>query len=242
MLNAKQSVRDLALEIPGATRIFEKMGIDYCCGGAASLETACASAGIMTADVVRALDEASANQPQTGQLKDWQSAPLSKLINYILEKHHVFTKQELLRLDALIIKVCNAHGERHPELLNLQELFKSLNADLGPHMMKEEMMLFPYITRMEAALENHETMPPPPFMTVRNPVRMMSLEHDHAGELLREMRRVSSDYTVPADGCVSYQTLYQALREFEEDLHHHIFLENSVLFPRAVEMEAQLSA
>ena len=242
MLNAKQSVRDLALEIPGATRIFEKMGIDYCCGGAASLETACASAGLATADVVRALGEASANQPQTGQLKDWQSAPLSKLINYILEKHHVFTKQELLRLDALLIKVCNAHGERHPELLNLQELFKSLNADLGPHMMKEEMMLFPYINRMEAALENHEMMPPPPFMTVRNPVRMMSLEHDHAGELLREMRRVSSDYTVPADGCVSYQTLYQALREFEEDLHQHIFLENSVLFPRAVEMEAQLSA
>ena len=240
MLNTKQSVRDLALEIPGATRIFEKMGIDYCCGAAASLENACASAGITTTDIVRALDEANQHQSQLNELKDWQSASLSRVINYILEKHHVFTRQELLRLDALTAKVYAAHGERHPELLRLQELFKHLEGDLTPHMMKEERVLFPYIKMMEDALENHETIPVPPFMTVRNPVRMMSLEHDNAGELLREMRRVTSDYTVPADGCVSYQTLYQALKEFEEDLHQHIFLENNILFPRAVEMEAKL--
>lgn len=240
MLNAKQSVRDLALEIPGATRVFEKMGIDYCCGGAASLENACASAGIETAEVVRALDEVNQHQSPPNDFKDWQSAPLSGLIHYILNKHHVFTKLELLRLDALLVKVCSAHAERHPELLGLQRLFKSLNEDLTPHMMKEERVLFPHIRRMEAALEIHEPMPAPPFMTVRNPVRMMSLEHDSAGELLREMRHVSSDYTVPPDGCVSYQTLYQALQEFEEDLHRHIFLENNILFPRAVEMETKL--
>jgi regulator of cell morphogenesis and NO signaling len=240
MLNAKQSVRELALEIPGATRIFEKIGIDYCCGGSASLENACALAGITTTDVMRALDEANQHQSQLNELKDWQTASLSELIDYILEKHHVFTKQELLRLDALVVKVRSAHGERHPELLRLQELFKNLDEDLAPHMMKEERVLFPHIMRMEAALKNHETIPVPPFMTVRNPVRMMSLEHDNVGELLREMRRVTSDYTVPSDGCVSYQTLYQALKEFEEDLHQHIFLENNILFPRAVEMEASL--
>ncbi len=240
MLNTKQSVRELALEIPGATRVFEKLGIDYCCGGAASLENACASAGVTTADVVSALDEANHQQSPTSEFKDWQSAPLSALIDYILEKHHVFTKRELLRLDALIIKVCAAHGERHPELLRLQALFKNLDEDLAPHMMKEERVLFPHIMRMEAALKNHETLPVPPFMTVRNPVRMMSLEHDNAGELLREMRLVTSDYTVPSDGCTSYRTLLQALKEFEEDLHQHIFLENNILFPRAVEMEAGL--
>lgn len=240
MLNTKQSVRELALAIPGATRIFEKMGIDYCCGGAASLENACASAGITTAEMVRALDEASQQQSQVNDLKDRQSAPLSELINYILAKHHVFTRQELMRLDALILKVCSVHGERHPELLRLQSLFKSLNEDLVTHMIKEERVLFPYIMRMEGAVSKGEPVTMPPFMTVRNPVRMMSLEHDNAGELLREMREASSDYTVPADGCVSYRTLYQALKEFEEDLHQHIFLENSILFPRAVEMEATL--
>jgi regulator of cell morphogenesis and NO signaling len=240
MLNTKTSVRELALGIPGATRIFEKMGIDYCCGGAASLENACASAGITADAVVRALGEAGRNQSQADDLKDWQTAPLSELIDHILEKHHVFTRQELTRLDALLVKVCSAHGERHPELLRLHGLFRSLNEDLIIHMMKEERVLFPYIVRLEEAAAKGEPAPMPPFGTVRNPVRMMSLEHDNAGELLREMRRESSDYTTPADGCVSYQTLYQALAEFEEDLHRHIFLENSLLFPRAVEMEARL--
>jgi regulator of cell morphogenesis and NO signaling len=240
MLNTKTSVRELALGIPGATRIFEKMGIDYCCGGAASLENACASAGITADAVVRALDEAGRDQSQADDLKDWQTAPLSELIDHILEKYHVFTRQELTKLDALLVKVCSAHGEHHPELLRLHSLFRSLNEDLTIHMMKEERVLFPYIVRLEGAEAKGEPALMPPFGTVRNPVRMMSLEHDNAGELLGEMRRESSDYTVPADGCVSYQTLYKALAEFEEDLHRHIFLENSLLFPRAVEMEARL--
>ncbi len=240
MLNAKQSVRELALEIPGATRVFEKMGVDYCCGGAASLETACASAGIETAEVVRALSQADQLATQAEDFRDWQTAPLSELIDHILETHHVFTRQELTRLDALLTKVCDAHGERHPELASLQNLFKSLAEELAPHMMKEERVLFPYIVRMEEAVATVEQVPPPPFVTVRNPVRMMSLEHDNAGALLSEMRRTASNYEAPADGCMSYRTLYQALKEFEEDLHRHIFLENSILFPRAVEMEAKL--
>lgn len=240
MLNAKLSVRELALDIPGATRIFERMGIDYCCGGAASLETACASAGIETADVVRALSQAGRQPVQADDFRDWQTAPLSELIDYILETHHVFTRQELTRLDALLTKVRDAHGERHPELARLQNLFKGLAEELGTHMMKEERVLFPYVMRMEVAVAKVEPVPPPPFMTVRNPVRMMSLEHDNAGALLKEMRLTASNYEAPADGCTSYHTLYQALQEFEEDLHRHIFLENSILFPRAVEMEADI--
>src|SRR5688572_6992427 len=144
-MNTKTSVRDLAVEIPGATRIFEKLGIDYCCGGAVSLDNACISAGITTAEVVHALAQVSQNQSQANDLKDWQSAPLSELITYIVDKHHIFTKEELVRLDALLVKVCAAHDERHPELLRLQELFKSLSEELVPHMMKEERVLFPYI-------------------------------------------------------------------------------------------------
>ena len=240
MLNTKQSVRELAFEIPGATRVFERMGIDYCCGGAASLETACASAGIEPSDVLRALGEAAGPQTRAENLGDWQTAPLSELINHILETHHVFTWQELTRLDALLTRVCDAHGERHAELARLQNLFKSLAQDLTAHMTKEERVLFPYVVRMEEAVGRGEPVPPPPFMTVRNPVRVMSLEHDNAGALLTEMRRTSSNYEAPPDACASYRTLYQALAEFEEDLHRHIFLENSVLFPRAVKMEAEL--
>jgi regulator of cell morphogenesis and NO signaling len=240
MLNEKQSVRELAIEIPGATRVFEKMGIDYCCGGAASLETACASAGVQTEDVVRALSQAGQTPVRAEDFSHWQTAPLSALIDHIQETHHVFTKEELTRLDALLNKVYDAHGERHPELAHLRSLFKSLADELAPHMMKEERVLFPYIARMEEAAGRAEPVTPPPFMTVRNPVRMMSMEHDNAGALLGEMRRTASNYEAPADGCMSYRTLYQALQELEEDLHKHIFLENSILFPRAVEMEAGL--
>ena len=105
-------------------------------------------------------------------------------------------------------------------------------------MMKEERVLFPFIMGMEDAVRKSQPIQVPPFGTVANPVRMMMLEHDGAGELLRQMREASSDYAVPADACISYQTLYQALDAFEKDLHQHIHLENNILFPRAVEMEA----
>lgn len=105
------------------------------------------------------------------------------------------------------------------------------------HMMKEEMMLFPYIVRMEEAVLQKEPVLPPPFGSVQNPVRMMMGEHDSAGEALRSMREASHGYAAPDDGCFSYRTLYQALGAFEADLHQHIHLENNILFPRAVEME-----
>ncbi|HUE83073.1 MAG TPA: hemerythrin domain-containing protein [Pyrinomonadaceae bacterium] len=147
------------------------------------------------------------------------------------------TRQEMDRLRSLLEKVCSVHGQNYPELLTVQALFRELCMDLTPHMFKEEQMLFPYIERMEEAAKNGHEISAPPFGTVRNPVRMMMMEHDTAGDLLRKLRETSSDYTVPKDGCISYQTLYQAMEAFEQDLHQHIHLENNVLFPRAVEME-----
>ncbi len=243
-LQATKTVRELAVEIPGATRIFEKLGIDYCCGGAKSLEDACAASNISTDEVMRRLtEEGEKTVALAAESVDFSSLSLTELITHITTKHHTFTKQELARLSTLLDKVCSAHGENHPELLRLQALFKELAADLSPHMLKEEMVLFPYIVRMEEAVR-HNQLPfaPPPFMTVRNPVRMMSLEHDGAGDLLRLMREASVNYTVPGDGCISYRTLYQALEDFERDLHQHIHLENNILFPRAVEMEAAVNA
>ena len=130
-----------------------------------------------------------------------------------------------------------AHGENHPELLEIYVLFRELGADLETHMTKEERVLFPYVIRMEAAAKQQVPLFRPSFGTVANPVRLMMLEHDRAGELLKKIRRLSSDYATPADACVSYKTLYAALEELEKDLHQHIHLENNILFPKAVEME-----
>ena len=137
----------------------------------------------------------------------------------------------------LIEKVNNAHGQNHPELARLRSLFATLSAELEPHMVKEERVLFPYVVQMEDAMRRERTHPYPPFGTVANPVRMMMLEHETAGQLLREMREVTGNYAIPPDACISYQTLYEALDGFEKDLHQHIHLENNILFPRSVEME-----
>jgi regulator of cell morphogenesis and NO signaling len=141
----------------------------------------------------------------------------------------------------LFEKVVSVHGVRHPELLAVQDIFRQLYDDLAPHLLKEENILFPYILQMEAA-GNGAQCETPPFVTVRNPVRMMLMEHEAAGELLRQVKTLTHDYTPPPDACISFRTLYLALENFEKDLHQHIHLENNILFPRAIEMEVLSTA
>lgn len=239
IINEMNTVRELAVKVPGATRIFEKMGIDYCCGGGRTLADACQTFHVSFDDVIRSLEEAEQTARPGDKVIDWQSESLTALSAYIIDTHHVFTKQELVRLEKLLDKVQSRHGGNHPELGRLQELFVMLKNELIPHMLKEEQVLFPYVARMEESVEEGREIPPAFFGTVQNPVRMMATEHDNAGDLLREMRQISGGYVPPADACISYHTLYQALSDFEADLHQHIHLENNILFPRAIEMEGE---
>lgn len=232
-----KTVGELAVENPEATRIFEEFGIDYCCGGNQSLEQACGRVKVPIDLVLDRLEMAEETARVTRQVRDWNCEPLSELIAHIKNTHHKFTREETTRLTALLQKVCSVHGKNHPELFEIREIFKDLTHELTTHMIKEEMVLFPYIERMEEAVIQNEAVLPAPFGTVQNPVAMMVHEHDSAGKALRVMRKASSDFTAPTDACVSYQTLYQALAAFEVDLHQHIHLENNILFPRAIALE-----
>jgi regulator of cell morphogenesis and NO signaling len=234
-INATQTVRELAVTLPGATRVFEQFGIDYCCGGARTLGDACQTANLSFTTIAHSLAQAE----QTGAAKQpvWQGESLTALAAYIVDGHHFFTKLELSRVSKLFAKVCAQHGANHPELFAAQELWQQLKRELIPHMLKEEQVLFPYIARLEEAALEQCAVAQPFFGTVQNPVRKMTEEHDAAGDLLAELRRATNNYTAPADGCISFQTLYQALLGFEADLHQHIHLENNILFPRAVELE-----
>jgi regulator of cell morphogenesis and NO signaling len=241
MLSLTRTVRDIALEQPQATRVFEKLKIDYCCGGDKTVGEACASAGVEIASLERMLDESRQSDFEVNVSIDFQKLTLRELINHILDKHHVYTKDEMLRLEPLMAKVISVHGGNHSELNEIGALFQQVCADLKPHMFKEEQILFPYVLEMERSVLENSPAPFAPFGTVKNPVRMMMLEHDTVGDLLRELRALSANYVVPADGCISYQTLYQAMETFEQDLHQHIHLENNILFPRAVELETSLA-
>jgi len=232
-----KTVREVALENPAAARVFERLGIDYCCGGGKSLEEACQAARLNVDEVLDSLDMAveAARAAQTE--RHWGQETLSELIAHIAETHHKFTRAEIERMLPLLDKVCSVHGKNHPELLEIHSLFRGLAQELTSHLMKEEAVLFPYVIRMEEAVIGKEPILPPPFGTVQNPIFMMEHEHDSAGEALRAMRKASHDYEPPAEACTSYKTLYRALQEFEADLHRHIHLENNILFPRALEME-----
>jgi regulator of cell morphogenesis and NO signaling len=234
-LSTNKTVGELALEVPAATRVFEKLGIDYCCGGKRSLGEACHVAGVKPEEVE--LELSTASQLERAE-SNFSTETLAELIDHIVAKHHSFTRLELDRLNALLKKVCMAYGESHRELWEIQTLFEELTADLEIHMRKEEQVLFPYVIRTEAAVQQSLPLVHAPFGTVANPVRMMMMEHDRAGELLKQIRVLSANYAAPADACISYQTLYRALATLEQDLHQHIHLENNILFPRAVEMEA----
>jgi regulator of cell morphogenesis and NO signaling len=232
-----EKVRDLASTNPAAARIFERFGIDYCCGGDKSLAEACSAAKIDLAQVAEELKE----PPQRYDERDWQKAPLQELTKYIVEKHHGFVRQEIARLLPLFAKAIEVHGKKHAELEQIHTSFQSLAEELTLHLMKEERMLFPYIEDLQAAADCGGLASAPMFGTVQNPVRMMMMEHDLAGELLRNMRHATSGYALPEDACVSFRMLYSALQEFEADLHQHIHLENNILFPRAIELEARQS-
>ncbi len=235
---ASKTVREVAVETPGATRVFEKLGIDYCCGGQKPLDEACRAAKLDVDEVIRRLEESERGESErSAEGRDWSGARLSELTAYIVARHHGYVRQESPRLEQLLAKVVSVHGQNHPELGRIQEAFEALAAELASHMFKEEQVLFPYIDEMQAAVDRGQPVPPPFFGTVRNPIQMMMAEHDGAGEKLRDMREASANYTLPADACVSYQTLYKTLQEFERDLHQHIHLENNILFPRALEME-----
>ena len=233
----EKTVRELALEKTGAARVFERLGIDYCCGGKQTLEQACRAAGVPVGEVVNALEVAQYTGPTTAQGSDWQTGSLANLISHIKNTHHKYTREEIARLGPLFEKVCSVHGNNHPELLQLRETFQGLSQELTTHLMKEEMVLFPYIERMEESVIQKEPILPAPFGTVQNPVAMMEHEHDSAGGALRTLRASSNGYTAPPDACVSYQTLYKTLAEFEADVHQHIHLENNILFPRAIALE-----
>lgn len=233
--NDETKVKDIALSNPAARQILEDAGLDYCCSGGKSLHEACLHADVPTEEILNRLCENS-KHVDPGEAS-WTLVPLGDLTRHIRERHHRYVREAIARVQPLLDKVVAKHGKNHSELTDIQRLFAEVAREMIMHMQKEEQILFPYIDALEKATNSHGSAEPPFFQTVRNPIHAMMKEHDAAGELVKQIRKASLEYTTPADACTSYKALYQDLREFEADLHQHVHLENNILFPRAVEME-----
>ena len=234
--SGETKVKDIALSDPAAKRVLEDAGLDYCCGGGKSLHEACLQADISAEEILNQLRENSKN---TGpEDVNWMAAPLHELTRHIREKHHRYVREAIPRTQTLLDKVVEKHGKDHHEVSDIRAAFTEVGKEMIMHMQKEEQILFPYIDALERAASVHESVEPPFFQTVKNPIHAMMKEHDAAGELVKHIRSLSGEYTAPADACASFTALYQGLKEFEADLHQHVHLENNILFPRAVETEA----
>ena len=232
-----QTVREIALENPASIRVFEAFGIDYCCGGRKPLAEACEAKNLSVDAVIAALEAGSTTAvPATD---DWNTKSLGALVAHIVNTHHAYVRRELPRLAELAGKVVNRHGDTKPELPQMQARVLQIGEELTEHLAKEEVVLFPYVTKLERAQTEGTAKPHACFGTVSSPIAMMTQEHDAAGALMAEIRQLSNDFTLPVGACPTFHAFYNGLREFEQDLHQHIHLENNILFPRSIAMESQ---
>jgi regulator of cell morphogenesis and NO signaling len=230
------TVGQLVVERPSRARVFEKLGIDYCCGGKKPLGSAIEERGLDAGAVVAELEqEQTGAAPQGG--RNWATASLTDLADHIESTHHAYLKAELPRLAQLTHKVASRHGDRRPELVEIYDVFSGLKAEMESHMMKEERILFPLCRRLDTA----ETLPPSHCGSVANPIEVMVREHEDAGDALARIRVLTNDYTPPPDACNTYRATFDSLRQLEADMHQHVHKENNILFPKAARAERLLS-
>jgi len=220
-------IGDIAAAIPSSVRIFQRHGIDFCCGGKRALGVVCTERGISFSATVTAI-EASASVKASD--RDWTEEPLGALVEHIVVTYHDSLCEELPRLQGMAAKVARVHGARTPRFVRIAEIVEALSSDLRAHMRKEETVLFPVIRAIE---EGRAT-----AAWIQAPVSVMEREHDHAGALLADLRDLTGDYTPPDGACATTRALYQGLEELERSMHVHVHLENNVLFPRALQIEA----
>jgi regulator of cell morphogenesis and NO signaling len=240
-ITSQTRVGEIVVAHPETARVFEALGVDYCCGGKATLVEACASASLSVEEVLARLHQQQ-HAPADPEARAIVQMNVAALLDHLEQRHHTFTRSELERAERLLQKVLAAHGARHPELAEIAQTFEGLSQELAVHMQKEERILFPYLRALEAAAQARLPLGRPAFQSALNPIRVMLQEHDAAGIFLQRLRELTGGYSPPADACPTFRALYASFADLERDLHQHIHLENNVLFPRALPLEQQVLA
>lgn len=234
-LSEKNSVGELVANDYRTAEVFTKHNIDFCCKGGQTLEAVCEKKKIDLNVLLKELDAATSKDSyQIINFKEW---PIDLLVDFIEKQHHRYVEQKTPVLQAYLHKIVSVHGSNHPELYEINELFNESAKNLAAHMKKEELILFPYIRKIESS----ETPVAAHFGSVGNPIAMMKTEHEDEGERFSRISELSNNYTPPLDACSTYKVTFLMLQEFENDLHHHIHLENNILFPAAVAKEQSIT-
>lgn len=234
-LDTSTPVGQLVADRPSRSRVFQQLGIDFCCGGKKPLEEACRAKGLDPQTVLKTLLAGEGQQPASSAEADAAKMSLTDLCDHIENTHHGYLRRELPRLQQMLVKVAAVHGDHCPWMRDVLAVFEPFTREMTDHMMKEEQALFPMIRALESGgneVAGHCG------GTIANPVHRMELEHDDAGEALRRMHELTDGYTPPVDACNTFRAALDGLRELEQDMHQHVHKENNVLFPRAMELES----
>jgi regulator of cell morphogenesis and NO signaling len=234
-IQENQIIGELVAKDYRTASVFKNYGIDFCCQGNRTIQEACRAKNIDEHSVVYDLNGLFFSTKD--QATDYNSWPIDLLADYIEKKHHRYVEEKTLEIKPYLDKICRVHGDRHPELFEINEHFNATSGELAVHMKKEELVLFPFIRKMAKAKQENSKLEAPHFGTVQNPIQMMMNEHTTEGERFRKIEELTNNYTPPQDACNTYSVTFALLKEFEQDLHLHIHLENNILFPKAVEME-----
>jgi regulator of cell morphogenesis and NO signaling len=221
-----------------AASVFEKYHLDFCCKGKRSLEQACTEQQLSVSEVTKDLENIFTKD--NNSTVDFEKMNLTQLADYIVQTHHAYVKNEMPQIQAYLEKVSSKHGERHPELYKIFQTFSAVKEEMEGHMKKEELILFPRIKELQKLADNENANLQLNITYLQSPITVMEQEHDHAGSLLNDIRILSNDYIPPQDACTTYRLSFAALKAFELDLHHHVHLENNLLFPRAIDMFREL--
>ena len=239
MPTATQSIREIVSTQPSAATVFNRFDIDLCSQADQSLDRACNELHLSVDQVLEKLADAEARE-RSGPPVDAASLPIGRLIQHIVRVHHQYVRQELPRLAELAHKLTARLSDRAPEVKTVEESLEELSADMFAHIQKEEHVLFPFISQMD----QDATIVYPPahtcFRSVAQPIFMMEQEHESAGNIVTELRRLTNDFRPPVSACSMHIALFAGLQDFEADFKQHVHLENDVLFPRAIELEAEL--
>jgi len=239
-IEESQIIGELVAQDYRSASVFKKYGIDFCCQGGRTIYDACTKKNINQKSVIDDL-ELSMRTPDQ-QTIDYASWPLDLLADYIEKKHHRYVEDKTKEIQPYLDKICKIHGERHPELIEISKQFNAAAGELAQHMKKEELILFPFVRKMTKAIRENVQIATPHFGTIQNPILMMMQEHSTEGERFSLIADYSKNYTPPHDACSTYKVAFALLKEFEEDLHLHIHLENNILFPKARDLEKELNA
>jgi len=234
----KKTVGQIVADDYRTAQVFKNYKIDFCCKGNRSIVEVASKYKI---DPEQLIDEIkTAARQGDGDKSDFNTWHLDLLADYIEKKHHRYVEGQIPILKQYLAKLCKVHGERLPELFEIQEHFNASGGELTMHMKKEEMILFPWIRKMVEAERQGAELEKPHFGTVKNPIAMMMQEHDNEGERFRVIAELTNNYSPPAEACNTHRVAFSLLKEFEEDLHQHIHLENNILFPKAEAIEHKL--